>query len=192
MKNGNNIMRQLLFLAVVSVLIFLHVFHSDLIKIYLKSNRPERRIRSHFSVVSNVNDPSNSLEKNQDDRTSKHRKCENWIILTTKNKPTQRITSITDALPEWCLLIVGQIKTQENWFNNVTFLSIDEQTELSTIFEIIEKIPYNSYLRKIVGYLYAINNGAKYIYETNENYTTSDSLLGFDYTNFKARYFLIN
>ena len=48
-------------------------------------------------------------------------------------------------------------------------------------YEIIHKIPFNSYLRKMVGYLYAIENGAKFIYETDDDNAPMDALFGFRY-----------
>ena len=47
-------------------------------------------------------------------------------------------------------------------------------------------IPYNAYHRKIIGYLFAIENGAKYIYETDDDNAPLDGLFGFRYKNFKG------
>jgi hypothetical protein len=72
-----------------------------------------------------------------------------------------------DALYGWCLLVVFDKKTPTNWsYKNAFTLSLKDQTSLAEKYSIIDMIPYNSYTRKMIGYLFAINNGAKYIYET--------------------------
>ena len=45
----------------------------------------------------------------------------------------------------------------------------------------IAEIPPKSYWRKLVGYLYAIEQGAEYIYETDDDKAATDGLLGFKY-----------
>ena len=47
-------------------------------------------------------------------------------------------------------------------------------------------IPQGTYTRKIIGYLFAINNGAKYIYETDDDNAPFDGLFGFRYNNLKG------
>ena len=51
--------------------------------------------------------------------------------------------------------------------NNFKFLSLSFQKKLS--FNSIKKTPINSYSRKNIGYLYAMINGSKIIYETDDD-----------------------
>ncbi|KAK0046095.1 glycosyltransferase STELLO1, partial [Biomphalaria pfeifferi] len=52
-------------------------------------------------------------------------------------------------------------------YQNCDFLSIERQKLLN--FKITNSLPYKSYARKNLGYLYAILNGAKFIYETDDD-----------------------
>ena len=93
--------------------------------------------------------------------------CEKVIVITTINEPTINVKYMRDALYGWCLLVVFDKKTPTNWsYKNVFTLSLKDQTSLAEKYSIIDMMPYNSYTRKMIGYLFAIDNGAKYIYET--------------------------
>ena len=50
---------------------------------------------------------------------------------------------------------------------NCVFLSVEKQKTLG--YRIHDLIPYKSYARKNIGYLYAIQHGAKVIYETDDD-----------------------
>ena len=90
------------------------------------------------------------------------------IIITTINKPTTQILHYS-LLWDWTLIIVGDLKTDDSFYNklNCIYLNINKQKELfPTIFD---KIPYNSYTRKMFGYLYAIKNNFNIIYDTDDD-----------------------
>ena len=53
-------------------------------------------------------------------------------------------------------------------------------------YSIINRIPYNSYTRKMIGYLFAIAHGVQYIYETDDDNAPLDGLFGFRYNMFKG------
>jgi hypothetical protein len=114
--------------------------------------------------------------------------CEKWIIMTTINQPTDHVKYTNDASYGWCVLVVGDKKTPSNWsYKDVFYLDVDTQADLlSKKFKIVPMIPWNSYLRKMVGYLYAIDKKAKYIYETDDDNSPLDGLFGFRYENFKG------
>ena len=50
---------------------------------------------------------------------------------------------------------------------NLTFLSIQDQQDLT--FSLPQKLPFNHYTRKNVGYLYSILQGAEFIYDTDDD-----------------------
>ena len=103
--------------------------------------------------------------------------CQNYIILTTINMPTKDVKYIKDALYGWCLIVVGDKKTPLDWkYKDTYYLNINDQMILAKKYNLINKIPYNSYIRKLVGYLFAIDNGAKYIYETDDDNSPLDGL----------------
>jgi hypothetical protein len=114
-------------------------------------------------------------------------KCVKAVILTTINYPTEQVKYIRDAHPDWCVIVAGDKKTPRDWkYKNVIYLSVEAQEKLANKFKIISFIPYNSYLRKMVAYLYAIQNGAEHIYETDDDNAPLDGLLGFRYRTFKG------
>lgn len=119
---------------------------------------------------------------------NKIRLCEKWIIITTINQPTDHVKYINDASYGWCVLVVGDKKTPSNWnYKDVFYLDVQSQINLlSKRYKIIDMIPFNSYLRKMAGYLYAIDNKAKYIYETDDDNSPLDGLFGFRYENFNG------
>ncbi|KAK6040090.1 hypothetical protein COOONC_22405, partial [Cooperia oncophora] len=68
----------------------------------------------------------------------------------------------------WSLVVVGDIKTPHNWsLEGVHYLSVHDQRSLG--YSIEEDMPYKSYTRKNIGYLYAIENGAEWIYDTDDD-----------------------
>ncbi len=68
----------------------------------------------------------------------------------------------------WKVLVVGDTKTPVNWhLEGVEFLSIDRQKSLYP--ELSELVPEKHYSRKNLGYVYAINNGAQVILETDDD-----------------------
>ena len=52
-------------------------------------------------------------------------------------------------------------------YPNTIYLSIDQQEELG--FRTTLRLPYKSYSRKNIGYLYAIAHGAQVVYETDDD-----------------------
>ncbi|KAK6179930.1 hypothetical protein SNE40_012177 [Patella caerulea] len=100
-------------------------------------------------------------------RTSAFRKTtnfRNWIVVTTSVEPTDTIKYMSN-LPKWKLLVVENSNTPRNWkLTNCTFLSLAEQQHVY----ISKLIPTKSYSRKIIGYLYAISNGAEAIYDLDD------------------------
>lgn len=74
-------------------------------------------------------------------------------------------------------MVVGDSKTPNDWsWPNVTYLSVEDQDQLG--YRIAKYIPLDHYARKNIGYLFAIANGAKTIYETNDDTTLLSPDLG--------------
>jgi hypothetical protein len=113
--------------------------------------------------------------------------CEKWIVVTTINHPTQHVKYLNDALHGWCIVVASDKKTPSNWnYKFIHFLSLDSQIKMAEKYQIIHDIPFNSYLRKMCGYLYAIESGAQFIYETDDDNAPLDGLFGFRYETFKG------
>lgn len=118
-------------------------------------------------------------------------KGDKWIILTTINYPNEHVKYLHDVFVnnynDWNLLVLGDKKTPKNWnYKRIVYLDYEKQIELAERYKIVHKIPANSYLRKMIGYLYAIDMGAEYIYETDDDNSPLDGLFGFRYKKFKG------
>eukprot|EP01104_Vermistella_antarctica_P005548 TRINITY_DN1605_c1_g2_i1.p1 TRINITY_DN1605_c1_g2~~TRINITY_DN1605_c1_g2_i1.p1 ORF type:complete len:773 (-),score=90.32 TRINITY_DN1605_c1_g2_i1:75-2393(-) len=101
---------------------------------------------------------------------------EKWAVITTINYPTPAIRKLA-GLPGWKVVVVGDLKTPADWhLPNCVYLSVKAQKELG--YEISDLLPDNTYAKKNIGYLYAIQHGAKTIYETDDdNELNGDSLI---------------
>lgn len=93
----------------------------------------------------------------------------NFIVITTIFNPTDSVLKIAQR-ENTHLIVVGDKKTPKDWqIENskaqITFLSSDDKKGYN-----IEKVlPYNHYCRKMLGYIYAKNQGAQFIYETDDD-----------------------
>jgi hypothetical protein len=98
---------------------------------------------------------------------SNHNKHDKWIVVTSINAPTDQIKYLAN-IDQFQLLVVGDKKTNQSWhWKNVIFLNIENQKKLE--YKIFKTTPFNSYTRKNIGYMYAIQNGAKFIYDTDDD-----------------------
>eukprot|EP00741_Cyanophora_paradoxa_P000228 tig00000402_g221.t1 len=93
-----------------------------------------------------------------------------WAIITTINPPTDDVRKVA-AVPGWQIVVVADKKTPKNWslpeYPNVHFLSVEDQEKLP--YATRKLLPWNTYMRKNVGYLYAIERGATVVYETDDD-----------------------
>jgi hypothetical protein len=90
-----------------------------------------------------------------------------FIVITSIFEPTLAVEKFA-ALTDYKLIVVGDLKTPKNWnCPNVTYLGVDEQKELNR--EFADLLPYNHYGRKMMGYVYAIQQGADVIIDTDDD-----------------------
>lgn len=88
------------------------------------------------------------------------------IVITSINQPTEAIVEFSKF--NYNMIVVGDKKTPTAWnYKGVTFLGIDRQLETS--FSLARELPYNHYCRKMMGYLYAIQDGADFIIDTDDD-----------------------
>ena len=105
---------------------------------------------------------------------SKSCKSDKWIVTTTIFEASTAVKDF-DRLDHWCTVVVGDkksVSTTEytNELNNVIYLDVDTQISLfKNKLHMFEVIPYNHFGRKNLGFIYAIINGAKYIYDTDDD-----------------------
>ncbi len=89
------------------------------------------------------------------------------IIITSIFEPTEAVKAFAQ-LPDYQLIVVGDQKSPENWdCNGAKFIPVNEQMELN--FNLIKVLPFNHYSRKMIGYLIAIQQGADYIIDTDDD-----------------------
>ena len=90
-----------------------------------------------------------------------------YIVITSIFPPTEAIEKFA-RLEGWKLVVVGDKKTAADWrYPGVTYLSPEGQQEIAHVFSGL--LPWNSYTRKNMGYLYAIAQGARVIYESDDD-----------------------
>ena len=93
-----------------------------------------------------------------------------WIVVTTINLPQPAIDVISGLCKAegWRCVVVGDNKTPQNWFSeNIDYLSVEDQKRMYP--KLSEMLPFNHYCRKNLGYIYAANNGAEIILETDDD-----------------------
>ncbi|CAI5450740.1 unnamed protein product [Caenorhabditis angaria] len=90
-----------------------------------------------------------------------------WIVVTSISHPTDDVKRLA-SFKDWNLVVVADTKTPIDWkLDDVHFLSVDYQNSMA--FDVISFLPYKSYTRKNIGYLYAISYGAEWIYDTDDD-----------------------
>lgn len=95
------------------------------------------------------------------------RPVKKFIVITSIFKPTEAIEAFA-ALKDHHLVVVGDKKTPADWsFKNCTFLNISDQLALSP--SLANAIPFNHYGRKMIGYVYAMKQGADIIIDTDDD-----------------------
>ncbi len=90
-----------------------------------------------------------------------------FLVLTTIFQPTKALQEFS-KYKDYKIVVAGDRKTPKDWhFDNVEFLSIDFQKQMDS--QYLKAIPENHYVRKAASYLFAKNNGADVIVETDDD-----------------------
>ena len=87
-----------------------------------------------------------------------------WIVVTSISSPTPQIQKLNE-IPGWKLLVVADEKTPKDW-DHPNAIILDIERQLSLGYQVLKYLPWNSYTRKVIGYLFAIQHGAQMIYDT--------------------------
>ena len=91
-----------------------------------------------------------------------------YIVITSIFPPTEAIQKFA-KVNDCQLVVVGDKKTPRNWhWPNVVFLPVDDCSIIHTT-TLQEVLPYNHYCRKMLGYLYALQEGAEVIIDTDDD-----------------------
>ena len=116
--------------------------------------------------------------------------CKYWIVFTTIFDVSESVAMFKKVAEkkssEWCCVAVLDKKTPVDVYEEIEtdrfhVLSVEKQLELSRFrgFSLIKNIPYNSFGRKNIGFLYAIQQGAKIIYDTDDDNLLKEDFIPF-------------
>ncbi len=91
------------------------------------------------------------------------------IVLTTINKPTLGVKKILEMSRklDFEVFIIGDKKTPNKFSKSKSFFHVEGQQKLD--FQICQYLPYNSYSRKMIGYLLAAQTKKDFIKETDDD-----------------------
>ncbi|KAJ1408974.1 STELLO-like [Sesbania bispinosa] len=112
------------------------------------------------------------------DKTSKFAsfRSERWIVVSVSGYPSDSLRNLV-KIKGWQVLAIGDSRTPSDWaLKGAIFLSLEEQANLG--FRVVDFLPYDSYVRKNVGYLFAIQHGAKKIFDADDRGDVIDGDLG--------------
>lgn len=91
-------------------------------------------------------------------------------VVTTIQEPTQPLLELATKTSKIGnnFYVVGDKKSPLDFYcPHAKYLSVDSQEKMD--FLICKNLPYNSYSRKMIGYLYAIQDGCNWIRETDDD-----------------------
>ncbi|KAM7270466.1 hypothetical protein ACFE04_029680 [Oxalis oulophora] len=92
-------------------------------------------------------------------------RSEKWVVVSVSDYPSDSLKRIA-RIKGWQTLCIGNSRTPKDWsLKGTIFLSLEQQALLG--FRIVEFLPYDSFVRKNVGYLFAIQHGAKKIFDAD-------------------------
>lgn len=93
-------------------------------------------------------------------------RSERWIVVSVSTQPTDSLRSLV-KIKGWQVLAVGNSRTPPDWsLKGAIYLSLEQQASLG--FRVVNYLPYDSYVRKSVGYLFAIQHGARRIFDADD------------------------
>ena len=90
---------------------------------------------------------------------------EKWIVVTSVNYPTNDVKGMCE-LKDWHIVIVADLKTPLDWaWPGCALLTVKDQLACYPQFS----VPFNSYTRKMYGYLFAIRHGAQMLVDCDDD-----------------------
>ncbi|KAJ8755559.1 hypothetical protein K2173_022138 [Erythroxylum novogranatense] len=93
-------------------------------------------------------------------------RAEKWVVVSVSGYPSDSLKRLL-KIKGWQLLAIGNSKTPKDWLlKGAIYLSLEQQAALG--YRVVDYLPYHSYLRKTVGYLFAIQHGAKKILDADD------------------------
>jgi len=96
--------------------------------------------------------------------------CERWIVVTSIFQPSPATRKLGEMTRQgWCYVVVADKNGPKDYddVEGVIYLTVERQRALH--FHIMDHLPWRHFGRKNVGFLFAIANGAKVIYDTDDD-----------------------
>ena len=96
--------------------------------------------------------------------------CDNWVVVTSVNAPTVVVKQLADSKEDLCLVVVADKKSPVEYDVNrkhVVYLTVEDQKKLD--YNIMKIVPWNHFARKNIGFLYAMEHGAKQIFDLDDD-----------------------
>lgn len=105
-----------------------------------------------------------------------------WAVVTTIFEPTDAIRKV-GQLDGWCLVIIADEKTRDAPYlsnfvesRRVIYLSVAQQRAMANsptlhpaVREFVVAMPWNHFARKNIGYLFAIGQGARLVFDFDDD-----------------------
>ncbi|KAL7225270.1 hypothetical protein ACSBR1_020618 [Camellia fascicularis] len=160
-----------LLIATVAALFFLRNV-GDTAALLCFESQAQQLDKIHFPQIN-----WNSIEPILDQSTPySNFRSDRWIVVSVSNYPTDSLRNLA-KIKGWQVLAIGNSKTPGDWnLKGTIFLSVEQQAQLG--FRVVDYLPYDSYVRKTVGYLFAIQHGAKKIFDADDRGDVIDNDIG--------------
>ena len=97
-----------------------------------------------------------------------------WAVMTTIQGPTAAVADLASR-KDWCVVVVGDLsgprefRLADSTKAFVIFLDSEFQSQLAASSSFVNTLPWRSFGRKNVGYLYAIFHGASVIWDFDDD-----------------------
>ncbi len=90
-----------------------------------------------------------------------------FIVITSIFEPSEAVRRFA-CVDGWQLVVVADKKTPPDWCHeNAVFLSVPDQLEMG--YPLVKNLSWNHYARKMLGYLYAMQQGAEMIADEDDD-----------------------
>ena len=96
--------------------------------------------------------------------------CDNWVVVTSVNAPTVVVKQLAETKEKLCLVVVADKKSPVEYDvprDHVVYLTVEDQEKLH--YNIMKMVPWNHFARKNIGFLYAMEHGAKQIFDLDDD-----------------------
>ncbi|KAJ6968149.1 hypothetical protein D5086_029076 [Populus alba] len=159
-------------IATVAAIFFLRSTGDTAAFLYLQSQAQPLDKTHHFPRIDWNNIPAITDKSS----TYANFRSEKWIVVSVSHYPSDSLKKLV-RIKGWQLLAIGNSRTPNDWsLKGAIYLSLEQQASLG--FRVLGYVPYDSYLRKSVGYLFAIQHGAKKIFDADDRGEVIDGDLG--------------